>query len=154
SLQSRGLLQIHVAVLLFGFTSLFGKLLPFPPAAIVFGRVVLAALFLLPVAAIRGLPLALGPRRRALNFVALGVLLAIHSVAFFESVKVSSVAVALISFSVFPAFVAVLEPLLLRQMPRTADTALAGIALFGIAWLLPSFHAGGHLTLGVLWGLI
>src|SRR5207253_2966672 len=139
------------AVLLFGLTGLFGKLHPFSPAAIVFGRVVVAGLFLVPVAALRGLPLIPRPRRRLLIYAAVGALLAAHSVAFFQSVKVSSVAVGLISFSAVPAFVTVLEPLPSRQRPKAGDLTLADVALAGIAWLLSYFGQSGRLSLGVVW---
>jgi hypothetical protein len=46
-------------------------------------------------------------------------------------VQVSSVAVALITFSTFPVFVALLEPLLSGEKLRAADVALAALALAG-----------------------
>jgi drug/metabolite transporter (DMT)-like permease len=150
---SRSLLQVHLAVLLFGLAGLFGKLVPVAPVVLVFARVTLAAPALLLVSALGRLPLWPGSRRDFLAFVGLGLLLAAHWTTFFQSVQDSGVAVALITFSTFPVFVALLEPLLFRERFRATDLALAGVALAGVAVLLPDFEPGDRGTRGVLWGV-
>jgi drug/metabolite transporter (DMT)-like permease len=152
--RSRSLLQVHGAVLLFGLAGLFGKLLPFSPVAIVFGRVVFAAPALLLAAALLRLPLRPPSRRGLLAFAALGLLLAVHWTTFFQAVQVSSVAVALIGFATFPVFAALLEPALFRERLRAADVALALLALAGIAILVPSFEPDDQTTQGAIWGIV
>jgi len=151
--RSRSLLQVHGAVLLFGLAGLFGKLLPLSPFAIVFGRVVFAALALLLAAALWRLPLRPRLRRDFLALAALGLLLAVHWTTFFQSVQVSSVAVALVTFTTFPVFVALLEPPLFRERLRASDVALAVLALLGILILVPSFAPDDRTTQGALWGV-
>jgi drug/metabolite transporter (DMT)-like permease len=153
SQQSQNLLRIHGAVLLFGLPGLFAKLLPLSPVVIVFGRVALASVALLLACALWRLPLWPRCRRSLPTFVALGVLLAVHSTTFFHSVQVSSIAIALITFSTFPVFVTFLEPVLLREKLRATDAVLACIALTGIAILIPSFDLGNRTMQGVLWGV-
>lgn len=151
--HSRNLLQIHGAVLLFGLAGLFGKLLALFPAAIVFGRVVFAIPPLLVVAAFWRVPLRPRSRGSLLAFLALGALLAAHWTTFFQSVQVSSVAVALITFATFPVFVAFLEPLFFRERLRIADVVLAIAALAGVAILIPDFDLGDRTMQGVCWGI-
>ena len=43
----RELVEVHIAVFLFGFADLFGKIIALPSILIVFGRVVFASIFLL-----------------------------------------------------------------------------------------------------------
>jgi drug/metabolite transporter (DMT)-like permease len=151
--HSRNLLQIHVAVLLFGFAGLFGKFLNLAPVVIVFGRVVFASLALLLTGLLwRGAFGSLS-RRGLLAFAALGILLAVHWTTFFQSVQTSGVALALITFSTFPVFVTFLEPLFFRERLRTMDVALAVVALAGIVILVPNFDPGDRATQGVLWGV-
>jgi drug/metabolite transporter (DMT)-like permease len=151
--HSRNLLQIHVAVLLFGFAGLFGKFLPLAPVVIVFGRVVFASLTLLLASLLwRGAFGSLS-RRDLFAFAALGVLLAVHWTTFFQSVQISSVALALITFSTFPVFVTFLEPLFFREKLYTIDVVLALIALAGVVILVPNFDPGNRATQGVLWGI-
>ncbi|HEX4884304.1 MAG TPA: EamA family transporter, partial [Casimicrobiaceae bacterium] len=71
--RTSSLVLVHVAVLLFGFAGLFGKWLALPPAAIVLGRTVVAALALAAIALVRGTPAAPSGR-----LAANGLILAIH----------------------------------------------------------------------------
>lgn len=163
SSPARNLLQIHVAVLLFGFAGLFGesRLLPLTSVAlgfersiiIVFGRVGFASLALLLAALVRRDILRLPSRRSLLAFAALGVLLAGHWTTFFQSVQTGGVALALITYSTFPVFVAILEPLFFREKWQTIDVVLASLALAGVASLTPRFELRDRATQGVLWGV-
>jgi drug/metabolite transporter (DMT)-like permease len=154
SASARSLLQVHLAVLLFGLPGLFGKILALSPLVIVFGRVALAFLALGMASAWWRIPLRPRSRGGLPAFVGLGMLLAVHSTTFFQAVQVSSVAVALIAFSTFPVFVAVLEPLFSGERLRGTDAVLAAVALSGVSILVPTFHAGDRTTQGVLWGVI
>jgi drug/metabolite transporter (DMT)-like permease len=147
------LLQVHVAVVLFGIAGLFGKVLAFEPVVIVFGRVVLAALALALTAAAWKTSLRLQGRRAWLAFAGLGALLAVHWVTFFASVQVSSVALALITYSTFPVFVVLLEPILFRERLHAPDIVLTLITTAGVAILAPSPELGDRTTQGVLWGV-
>ena len=151
--HSRNLLQIHVAVLLFGFAGLFGKFLTLAPVVIVFGRVVFASLALLLAALLWRRTFGSLSRRGLFAFAALGILLAVHWTTFFQSVQTSSVALALITFSTFPVFVIFLEPLFFREKLHTIEVVLAVVALAGIVLLVPNFDPGDRATQGVLWGV-
>ncbi len=162
---ARNLLRIHAAVLLFGFAGLFGheRVLPLPSVIIVFGRVVFASATLLLFALTRRDILRTASRRSFVAFALLGVLLALHWTTFFQAVKTSSVALALITFSTFPVFVAFLEPLFFHEKLRRRDMIRAAIALAGVAiltsslksWnlLTPYFQWNDRDTQGVLWGI-
>lgn len=145
----RHLLQIHAAVLLFGLAAVLGKLLDLPSVVIVFGRVVVASVALAAASAWLRLPLRPRSGRSFFAFAALGALLAVHWTTFFQSVLVSGVAVALITFLTFPVFVALLEPLFFRERLRVLDVVLAVVALAGVALLKP----GEGTAAGVLWGV-
>src|SRR5262245_17086574 len=151
--RARNLLQIHAAVFLFGLAGLFGKLLSVAPVIIVLGRVVFACLPLLLASLVWKLPLRPPSGRSLLAFAALGVLLAVHWTTFFQSVQAASVAVALITFSTFPVFVAFLEPLFFKERLRLRDVILAVVALGGVAVLMPGFDPGDGTTQGVCWGV-
>jgi len=155
SSRIRNLFQIHAAVLLFGFAGLFGeaKLLPLTPVVIVFGRVVFASLALLLAALVRRDTLRPVSPRGLLAFAALGGLLAGHWTTFFQSVQTGGVALALITYSTFPVFVAFLEPLFFHEKWQTRDVVLAAVALAGVAILTPRFELRDRATQGVLWGV-
>jgi drug/metabolite transporter (DMT)-like permease len=151
--RSRSLLELHGAVLLFGLAGVLGDLLALSPAVITLGRAALAALALLLVSLFGKLPLWPSSRRDLVAFIGLGILLAAHWTAFFQSVQAAGVALAQITFVTFPVFVALLEPLMFRERLRPGDLALAAIAFLGVLILVPSFELRDTATQGVLWGV-
>jgi drug/metabolite transporter (DMT)-like permease len=150
----RGLVFANIAVLLFGLAGVLGKLSGLSAPLIVFGRSFFAGLVLLAVCWFRHIPLR--PKRSRDNYLLLGqgVLLALHWTAFFQAINVSNVAIGLLSFSSFPLFTAVLEPLLLHLRPSRIQIVAALLILPGIYLLVPSFTLQNQMTLGVMWGVL
>lgn len=149
-----GLLQIHVAVLLFGLAGLFGKYIALPAALITLGRVLFAAVAIGIVMATTGRTFRLQSRRDCLLLPITGVVLAVHWAAFFQSIQVSTVAIGLISFATFPVFVTFLEPLVAHKRVQAIDVVLALLTLLGVAFVVPSTELSNNVTQGVLWGLL
>ena len=154
SVSWRALLAINSAVILFGLAGVLGKMTGLPATIIVFGRVVVAGAALGVVALTLGASLRPHNSREALILCGQGVLLAVHWVAFFQSINVSNVAIGLLSFSSFPLFTALLEPPLLRQRLRGAELAGALLVLPGIYLLVPSISLNDTTTQGVVWGVL
>jgi len=152
--QLRGLVSANVAVLLFGLAGVLGKLSLLPAPLIVFGRAFFAGLVLLAVCWFRHISLRPKRSRDGYLLVGQGVLLALHWTAFFQAINVSNVAIGLLSFSSFPLFTAMLEPLLLRQHPSRIQIVAAMLILPGIYLLVPSFTLQNQTTLGVMWGVL
>jgi drug/metabolite transporter (DMT)-like permease len=148
------LLALHVAVLLFGFAGLFGKWLDLPPIAIVFGRTVVAtaALFLLRRLRPRSAASARLPFEWRL--VGNGATLALHWVAFFAAIQVSTVAIGLLGFASFPLFVLALERVLLGRRWQRREALTAGLVTAGLALLVPEFSLADRTVQGLLWGLL
>src|SRR5260370_12267219 len=87
----------------------------------VLGRVVFASVALAGFLGARRSGVRPRDLRDWLALAAAGVLLALHWTAFFQAVQVSTVAIALLSYSTFPLFTTALEPLLLPEPPRPLD---------------------------------
>ncbi len=151
--KRRSLIEIHFAVLLFGLAGLFGKWIALSPIIIVFGRVLFASITL-------GLFLLLTEQKIRVSFkevnfllVIVGIILSFHWISFFQSIKVSTVAIGLLSYSSFPIFTSFLEPLILKEKFNLTDLFLSIIAFAGISIIIPEFKIANKITQGVLWGL-
>ena len=151
--KRKSLIEIHFAVLLFGLAGLFGKWIALSPIIIVFGRVLFASITL-------GLFLLLTEQKiwvsvKKVNFLLgiLGLILSFHWISFFQSIKVSTVAIGLLSYSSFPIFTSFLEPLILKEKFNLTDLFLSIIAFAGISIIIPEFKIANKITQGVLWGL-
>jgi len=146
-------MELHLAVFLFGFAGLFGKIINLPAMAIVFWRVLFASLLLFMIILIRGEGFKV--RGKARFFIPiLGVLLAIHWSTFFYSIQISTVAIGLITYSTFPIFTALLEPLFLRERFEKVNILLSLLVFLGIVLIVPSFDISNNITQGVIWGTL
>ncbi len=148
--RTSALLSLHAAAALFGFAGLFGKWIALPPATIVFGRTAVAAAAL-------GCMLAWRKQLRGgfeWRLVVGGILLAVHWVTFFQAIQVASVAIGLLGFATFPAFVLLLEWTFLQRRARPGDWVLAAITMLGLLLIVPDFRLSNRVVQGLLWGVV
>lgn len=103
------------------------------PEALVFWRCLLAAISLPVILAALGRLGSLPLRRHRGRIIGLGVLLALHWVLFFETVKRASVAVAILIIYTAPIFVAILAPRLLGERRSRIGLVALAISLPGLA---------------------
>jgi drug/metabolite transporter (DMT)-like permease len=150
----RGTISANIAVLFFGLAGVLGKLSTLSSPLIVLGRVFFASPVLLTLCLLQKLPLRPKSLRDGITLVGLGALLALHWTTFFQSIAVSNVAIGLLSYSSFPLFTVILEPLLLRQRLSRIHVVAALLILPGIYLLVPSFTFQNQTTLGVFWGVL
>ncbi len=154
TIKSHGMLEIHIAVLLFGFAGLFGKLLALPPLVIVFGRTFFASLTLCAILFFSKTQLRTKSRQDLTVLVLLGAILAVHWITFFHSIQISTVAVGLLTFSTFPVFVTFMEPYFFKEKLHLFDILMAGSVFFGLVLVIPSFNLQNNVTQGAFWGII
>lgn len=147
--------SVHLAVLLFGFSGLFGKLLALSPVFIVLGRTAFAAGSLFLFARIfSGTRLSPSSRREGIFLVLQGLLLAVHWFFFFHSIQVSTVAVGLISFSTFPMFTTFMEPFFFKERLRIKDIFASLLVLGGTYLVIPSLNLANDITRGAAAGIL
>lgn len=152
--QKHGLVEIHIAVLLFGLAGLFGKFLTLAPLIIVFGRTFFAALTLSIIVSYTTVQLRPKSKQDLVVLVFLGAILAIHWITFFHAIQISTVAIGLLTFSTFPIFVTFLEPYFFKEPLRSFDILTAGAVVLGLVLVVPSFDVQNRVTQGVFWGII
>jgi drug/metabolite transporter (DMT)-like permease len=141
-------------VLLFGVAGLFGKLISGSPVVITFARTAIAALVMLLVLRIAGISMSIASRRESLLVAATGLLLAAHWVTFFHAIQVSSVAIGLIGYAIFPLIVVLLEPVLFRQSYSPIDIACGVAATAGLLVVAPAFELADTATQGLIWAVL
>lgn len=152
--KRRGLLEIHIAVLFFGLAGLFGKLVFLPSTIIVLGRVFFATFFLSLVLIYVKQGIKLRKKRDYFFMALMGLTLAVHWVAFFQAIQVSTVAIGLLTFSTFPVFVTFLEPIFFRERLGLKDILVAFIAVLGVGLVIEGFEIRNSMTLGAIWGIV
>ncbi|WP_411682192.1 DMT family transporter [Clostridium thailandense] len=154
NIKNKSLMEIHLAVFLFGLSGLFGKLLLLPSMIIVLGRVFFSSIFLLIIMIYLKKDIKLKQQKHYFYLVIMGITLAIHWSTFFKSIQVSTVAIGLLTFSTFPVFVTFLEPYFFKEKIKFTDIVIAIITFLGVVLVVPKFELGNSLTQGVVWGVI
>lgn len=152
--KNKSLLEIHIAVLLFGASGLFGKLLSLPSIVIVAGRVFFSSIFLLLLILYFKKDIRLKKKKHYFYLLIMGIILAIHWTTFFKSIQVSTVATGLISFSTFPIFVTFLEPVFFRERIKAFDILTAAVSFVGVILITPQLKLSDNATQGVIYGLV
>lgn len=152
--QKKNLLSVHIAVLGFGLSGLFAKLVNQPAIVIAWGRVVFSSIFLFILLKSRRQSVTLKCRKDYLLMAAAGILLAVHWSTFMQSIQVATVAVGTLTFSTYPLFVTFLEPWLYHEQLKKSNVICAFIMLAGVMLIVPEFHLDNSMTQGVIWGMI
>jgi drug/metabolite transporter (DMT)-like permease len=147
------LVKVHFAVLLAGATCLFAKSVA-SASLLTCGRTALAGIALALVAGFTRTSLRVRNRRDLGLFALAGLLLALHWYSFFESIRVSTVAVGLLAFSMYPLFTTLLEPVFFGEKLHRLDVVAALLVVGGLALVTPRFDLGDHLVQGILWGAL
>ena len=151
--SSRALVEVHVATLLYGFIGPFGKAVDLNPHQIVFWRTSLAALVLLAIARRLKSHTLVKNWADLATFTAIAGLLAVHWVLFFKSIKVSTVAIGLVTTYTYPVLMVFLESWFFNIRLRALDFASAVAVLVGIYYLAPEFDLSDATFQGVIYGV-
>ncbi|MCL1038640.1 DMT family transporter [Shewanella submarina] len=150
----QGLLQLHLATLLFGGTALFSRLLPLNALDITMIRAAIAAVALALLVKASRKPIRLKSLRDYGIAVLLGVLVGLHWVTYFGAMQLSSVAIGMIAFFCYPVMTVLIEPLLHGDKPAIQDVASGLVVLFGVYLLIPEASLGNKVTLGIMLGIL
>lgn len=149
-------LQLHVAVFIFGFTAILGKLISSDHFTLVWHRMWLASAgFLLVPGFLRALSKT--PVRELLKLSGIGVMVAIHWITFYGSIKIgNSASLTLGCFGLTSMFTSVLEPLIYKSKFNVTDILLgllAGVGIAIIAVFTPEDQDGGNYGLAIMVGI-
>ena len=150
----KGLLAVHSAVLIFGLTALFSKLISLTALEITLLRSIFAVLIIFVVFLWQKKSIKLSQSKDYGIVLLLGVFLALHWVTYFHAMQVSSIAVGVIALYTFPVITVFLEPLFHGEQPHVKDIISALTVLLGIYLLVPEFSLNNETTQGILWGVL
>ena len=144
----RAYLELHLAVLLFGITAILGDLIQLSALVMVWWRMLITSISLLLLINF-GRKLYQIPRKDTLRFMGIGILVALHWLCFFGSVKYSNASVCLICMATTSFFTAFLEPLILRQKIKGYEILLGLIIIPGMVMVVNSVDFSMYLGIAI-----
>jgi drug/metabolite transporter (DMT)-like permease len=153
-------LLLHLSVFIAGFTGVLGRLITLDSAILVWWRMAAAAVIMwlvLRVSKQRGVNArgaSLQQRfkfRDILQMGGVGMLLCLHWVFFYASIKASNVSIGVVCFSLVGFFTALLEPIINRHKFSGREFLFSLLAILGI-YLIFQFDA--RYRLGIALGVV
>ena len=145
--------ELNLSFILMSTSGLFGKIIPLPPSLTIFFRCLIAGLLLLLYLQFRG-HVRLPRKRDHRYFLISSILLTLHWVAYFQSIKMAGVALAMLSLFTYPIATSILEPIFFRTRHSKSELFFSVMVLVGVALIVPEFSFGNRSMQGVLLGLL
>lgn len=142
--------KLHLSVVLAGFTGVFGKLITLNEGLLVWYRLLLTSFILFAILRLGG-RLRKSSLRDVLSAGGAGLLLALHWVCFYGSIKASNVSIGVVCFSTVGFFTALLEPLFYKRRVSIRELAFSLITIAGVGLI---FHFDARYRLGIAVGVL
>ncbi|HXS36734.1 MAG TPA: EamA family transporter [Flavipsychrobacter sp.] len=147
--MKKALLQMHLAVLLWGFTGILGKAISLDAPVLVWYRMLLTAIFMACILFYRKQWVKIAPRD-FLVLILVGCLMGLHWVGFYGAIKFANVSIALVCLSTASVFTSLLDPLINKGKYDLKEFLLGAIALLGV-YLIYQFQQ--LFWVGILFGI-
>jgi len=148
--MKKSYLVLHTAVLLAGFSGVFGKLITLNQIPLVWFRVLLSTLILFVVLKLFKIE-RLKSTKDILNIARGGLLLTIHWIFFYGSIKFSNISIGVVCYCLTSFFTAILEPIINKKRFSAAQLMLSMLTLIGISLI---FHFDSSYQVGIILGVI
>lgn len=143
-------LILHIAVILAGFTGIFGKLISLNEVALVWYRVLFSTLILLLGFKILKIK-RLDSLKDKIVIAQVGSLLMLHWIFFYASIKYANVSVGVICYCLTSFFTAIFAPIINKRRFNYEQLFLSLLTIVGISLI---FHFDASYQLGIILGVI
>ncbi|OMP78532.1 MULTISPECIES: DMT family transporter [unclassified Chitinophaga] len=141
---------LHLAVILAGFTGVFGKLISLNEGLLVWYRLFFSFIWLFFILRLFKIDNRLAHREK-FNLAKVGLLITLHWVLFYASIKYSNISIGVVCFCLTSFFTAIFSPLINKKRFAVSELLMSMLTLLGIGLIFHfdrSYHAG--IILGVI----
>lgn len=148
--MKKAFLQLHLAILLAGFTAILGKLIQLNEGYLVWYRMLISAVALAVIIYFSKEAIRV-PRKNMWQFLGIGAIIALHWVSFYGSIKYSNVSVSVTCLSAIGFFTSIFEPVIRNRRIDIVEVLLGLLAIGGI-YLIFNFYP--EYKTGIIFGII
>ncbi|HMG67516.1 MAG TPA: EamA family transporter, partial [Chitinophagaceae bacterium] len=129
--MKKAFFQLHIAILLAGFTGVLGRLITLNEGLLVWYRLLISSVTMWILFSLTK-KLQRISLKDILKLSGIGFLSAMHWVCFYGSIKYANISVGLICFSAVGFFTALFEPMIYRKRINGTEVLLGLIVIAGI----------------------
>ncbi|QLE02391.1 EamA family transporter [Galbibacter sp. BG1] len=151
--QFKHILELNLAVLLISTSGVLGRYIDLPPAQIIFLRSILGAVFIYIFCRYKKFNFKIKSKKDLTVILLCGAFFGIHWVTYFYALKLSSVAIGMLSIYTYPVITSFLEPIILKRSFQKAHLALGVLVLTGVYFLVPEVSFENQHFIAVLFGV-
>lgn len=144
--MKRSLVEIHLAVLLWGFTGILGKAISLQALPLVWYRMLFTAVILALIITYRKEWVRLR-KEDMKKVVSIGILYAVHWIAFYAALKLANASIAMVCLATASVFTALLDPLIYKGKFDVKEILLGCVALVGVGSIYFFQDAGKSATM-------
>ncbi len=147
------LLELNLAILFISTSGVLGKYIDLPVPSIICIRSILACIILFIYCKLKGFSFKIPIKDRKTILLG-GVFLGAHWMTYFYALKLSNVAIGMLSLYTFPAITAILEPLLTKSKFQGIHMILGSLVLVGVYFLIPEFDFSSTYFKAICFGVM
>ncbi len=142
-------LLMHLIIFMWGFTGILGKLIHLPSLQLVWYRILIAGLAMLIGLRLLKLPMRISSRKRLLQVMGVGILVATHWLTFYESIQLSTASLGILCLSTATLHVTWLEPIVFKKRFSWLEFTFGLLVIGGIYFVSSDFNPKQYLALGL-----
>ena len=143
-----------LATLFISTSGVLGKYIAMPAEVIIWFRGSFGAILIYIFCKIKGVNLKINNKKDLLSFIISGFFMAAHWVTYFYALKLSNVALGMLSMYTFPVMTALLDPFFSKQQLNKIHVLLGVLVLIGVYILVPDFSLENDEAKGILLGVL
>ncbi len=145
--------EINLAMLFISTSGILGRYIDLPPQLTIFWRALLAAILIFLYCKYKKYSFRIGNKTDLLKIGISALLFGLHWITYFYALRLSNVAIGMISIFTYPVLTSFLEPLLLKTKLKISHVLLAILVLAGIYFLVPDFSFKNTYTKAIGFGV-
>ncbi|WP_298762385.1 DMT family transporter [uncultured Polaribacter sp.] len=149
----KNLSLLLLATLFISTSGVLGKYIALPAEVIIWFRGGFGAFFIFLFCKYKKVNLKINSKKDGYSFLVSGAFMAAHWVSYFYALKLSNVALGMLSMYTFPVMTAFLEPFFSKQKLNAIHVLLGILVLIGVYILVPNFSLENDEAKGILLGV-
>lgn len=147
---SYAFIVLHLSIVLAGFTGVLGRLITLNEGLLVWYRVIFASVFFFLYLLIKKGQIRIS-FKDVLRIAWVGLLLCVHWLLFYGSIKYSNVSIGVVCFASVGFFTAIIDPVLSKRPFSIREIIFSLLTILGIALI---FHFDTRYQVGIILGVL
>lgn len=151
--QIQNLLELNVSIIFISTSGALGKYIELPVPVTICSRALIGGLLIFLFCKWKKFDFNIHTGDKKSIWLS-GLLLGLHWITYFYALKLSNVAIGMISIFTFPVITALLEPIILKNKFQWIHLALGALVIVGILFLVPAFDFQDDYLIAIILGIV